>query len=166
SMDREMFEIAKLSGKPIIRTRYFLNNPEKFFIRNMDLSGIRMIKQPDMRILGKLKHLKTLKLNNNRSSGEFDISALDFGEIPDLEILYLKNCSLNALTSKMFTGGTKLRIIHVEGNPIQVTQQGGEDLVFHEYSGVFDVRQTERQKGRNSEPGPGEVPCRLSLGQG
>ena len=123
SMDREMFEIAKLSGKPIIRTRYFLNNPEKFFIRNMDLSGIRMIKQPDMRILGKLKHLKTLKLNNNRSSGEFDISALDFGEIPDLEILYLKNCGLNSLTSKMFAACTKLQIIHAEGNPIKQIEE-------------------------------------------
>ncbi|OLS21999.1 MAG: hypothetical protein HeimC2_31470 [Candidatus Heimdallarchaeota archaeon LC_2] len=116
---REMFELAKSSGKPIIRTRYFLNHPEKFFIRTLDLSNIRLVKQPDIRILIKLKHLKTLIFNNNRPSGEFDLSRFEFGKIPNLEIIYLKNCGLNALTSKMFTGGTKLRIIHVEGNPIR-----------------------------------------------
>ncbi|MHA2276606.1 MAG: hypothetical protein ACXAC2_12595, partial [Candidatus Kariarchaeaceae archaeon] len=118
--DQDLYNLAKISGKPILQTRYFRNNSHKFHIRTLDLSDIRLISQPDMKILSKLKYLQTLILSNNRASGKFDICDIEFGNFQALTSLIIQNCGISKLTSSMFRGASQLRRIFADGNTITI----------------------------------------------
>ncbi|MCE7736183.1 MAG: hypothetical protein GPJ54_14980 [Candidatus Heimdallarchaeota archaeon] len=114
----------KKSGKPNLKSRYYLLNPEKFHIRMLDLSNIRLIKQPDMDILSKLEYLKFLKLDNNRSISEFDITKIEFGKLKSIEELSLRNCDIRKLSKSMFNGALNLSKLILEDNPISYIEPG------------------------------------------
>lgn len=114
----------KNSGKPILKSRYFLLNPEKFHIRMLDLSNIRLIKQPDLEILNKMKHLQFLKLDNNRSISEFDVTKIEFGKLEGMEEISLRNCDIRKLSKSMFKGALNLKKVILEDNPISEIDPG------------------------------------------
>lgn len=116
SLENEAYILAKFSVKPIVQTMYLLHNLEKFHIRILDLSNIRLLRQPNMEVLSRLKHMNTLILDNGRASNEFDITKLEFGKLPQLEILSLRNCGLKTLKKEMFAGCANLKRLYVTEN--------------------------------------------------
>lgn len=107
----------------ITNTRYFLENYNMFHIRKLDLSTVKLIVQPNMEILAELKHLRTLILDNAIASGDFDITKIEFGKFTELEILFVRNCSLTKLTRSMFIGASKLKKVYATNNTIQSIEE-------------------------------------------
>ena len=122
-VDKE-YDKFKNCSKPIFKTRYFLLHPEKFHIQILDLSNVRLIQQPDLRILNNMKHLRSLILDNNCRISEFDITKIEFGILKNLEELSLRNCNISKLSKSMFKGALNLKRLILEENPILEIESG------------------------------------------
>ncbi|MHA2253355.1 MAG: hypothetical protein ACXAD7_23535 [Candidatus Kariarchaeaceae archaeon] len=117
-VDMDTYNRAKSSGKPIIQTQYFLRNYDKFYITELDLSQIRLVKQPELDIVAHLQHLNSLDLSNNRTSGKYNPLELEFGKLPQLKLLKLRKCGINRLSKSMFQKTSNLEKVYAEGNTI------------------------------------------------